>query len=75
MSYSQFCLFWPKNVVKPKIEDYGSCKCETCDTAELLISALKRQDHDNEIMIRDDISGDADFEKKFEEDLKIHETG
>ena len=26
VSYSQFCCYWPKNCVKPKIEDYGSCK-------------------------------------------------
>ena len=80
VSYSHFCRFWPENIVKPKIEDYGSCKCETCENSELLISALKRQDclsrdHDIEIMIRDDISGDAGFEKKFKEDLKNLKTG
>ena len=82
VSYSHFCRFWPDNVVKPRIEDYGSCKCEPCENSELLCSALKRQnclsrDHDIEIMIRDSRDGDDTFEKKFKEALhnaKIGET-
>ena len=26
ISYSHFCRYWPANIIKPKIEDLGTCK-------------------------------------------------
>jgi hypothetical protein len=43
ISYAVFCSYWPKNIIKPKIEDYGSCKCETCENIELKVCALKKR--------------------------------
>ena len=42
ISYSHFCSLWPSNVIKPKIEDYGTCKCIACENPELLLSGMKR---------------------------------
>ena len=66
VSYSQFCCYWPKNIVKPKIEDYGSCKCQTCENVELLLSSLKRnnmvsRDHDLDFFINNSRNGDNEF--------------
>ena len=74
ISYSQFCRYWPDTIIKPKIEDYGSCKCIPCENAELLLSAMKRQgflpkEHQLEFMIKDMRAGDATLEEKFKEDL------
>ena len=80
ISYSQFCRYWPPNIVKPRIEDIGSCKCIPCENSELLLSALKRQDfvskeHELEIIIKDSRSGEEAFENKFKEDLKNLKDG
>ena len=74
ISYSQFCRYWPDTIIKPKSEDYGSCKCIPCENAELLLSAMKRQgflskELQLELMIKDMRSGDATLEEKFNEDL------
>ena len=80
ISYSQFCRYWPNNIVKPKIEDFGSCKCQTCENVELLVSGLKRsgylsRDHEVEIMIKDTRDGDDGYEKLFKEELENLKTG
>ena len=80
ISYSQFCRYWPEKIVKPKIEDFGSCKCIPCENTELLLNSMKRQDcvskeHQLDIMIKDIRSGDATLEKRFVEDLDNLDTG
>ena len=74
VSYSQFCSYWPQNVVKPKIQDWGSCRCQTCENVEMLFSALKKnnlisKEHDLDIIIKDARDGGSEFEDAFIEDL------
>ena len=79
VSYSQLRKYWPENIIEPKIEDFGSCKCTPCENSELLLSVLKRQnflsrEHELETMIRDKRSGDDVFENKFKADLEALKT-
>ena len=74
VSYSQFCSYWPQNIIKPKVEDWGSCKCQTCENVELLFSALKKnnlisKEHDLEIIIKDSRDGGSEYEDGFIDDL------
>lgn len=80
ISYSQFCSYWPQNIIKPKIEDFGSCKCIPCENSQLLVSALKRQgflsrEHELDIMIKEMRTGDNTFEDQFKADLNNLKTG
>ena len=80
VSYSQFCRYWPKNIIKPKIEDFGTCKCQICENAELLVSAMKRngyltRNHELEIMIKDVRDGDDTSEIAFKEELNTLQSG
>ena len=75
VSYSQFCRYWPENIIKPKIEDFGSCKCIPCENTELLLNAMKRQnlvskEHQLDIIIKDVRCGDNELEDKFLDELK-----
>lgn len=79
ISYSQFCSYWPQNIIKPKIEDFGSCKCIPCENSQLLVSALKRQEflsreHELDLMIKDMRAGDNTFEEQFKADLNNLKT-
>ena len=74
VSYSQFCCYWPKNCVKPEIEDYGSCKCQICENVELLLSALKRNnfvsnEHDLDMIVHNARDGGNELETEFLKDL------
>ena len=78
VSYSQFCRYWPETIIKPKIEDFGSCKCIPCENTELLLNAMKRQnliskEHQLDIMIKDVRFGDKELEDKFIEELELLE--
>ena len=80
ISYSQICRYWPANIIKPKIEDFGTCRCQTCENVELLASGLKRtgflsRDHDIEIMIKDSRDGNDTFEEGFKEELAALKIG
>ena len=41
-SYAQFCRCVPKEIIKPKPEDWGTCLCMTCLNPELKFEAIKR---------------------------------
>ena len=74
ISYAVFCSYWPKNVIKPKIEDFGSCRCETCENIELKLSALKRfelisSSHDIQAILHDIRNDDFELEVKLLADL------
>ena len=80
LSYSTFCKYWPPNIIKPKIEDFGTCKCQTCENVELLVSGLKRggflsKDHVVELIIQNTREGDTELESKFQEDLEHLKIG
>ena len=70
ISYSSFCSHWPSNVIKPKIEDYGTCKCQACENPALLLAGLKRanlvpNEHELDNIIRSALDGDTDEEESF----------
>ena len=74
ISYAVFCSYWPKNIIKPKIEDYGTCKCEVCENIELKLSALKKRglisnNHDIQAIIRSAREGNADPDEALKEEL------
>jgi hypothetical protein len=74
ISYAVFCSYWPKNIIKPKIEDYGTCKCEVCENIELKLSALKKRglisnNHDIQAIIRCAREGNMELDNALDEDL------
>ena len=40
--YNTFCLYFPKNIIKPGINSYGSCLCEDCQNFSLKQESLRR---------------------------------
>ena len=40
-TYQTFCKYWPKNYVKPKASDLGTCMCIICQNTELKAESLK----------------------------------
>ena len=80
LSYSTFCKYWPPYIQKPKIEDFGTCKCQVCENVELLVSGLKRggflsRDHVVELMIQNTREGDNELESNFYDDLEEMKAG
>jgi hypothetical protein len=74
-SYSQFCAYWPKNVIKPKSGDYGTCKCEKCENIDLKLQALKKHnlighEHNMEQILRDNRTEEFGLEESLKDDLK-----
>ena len=74
-SYSQFCSYWPKNVIKPKSGDYGTCKCEKCENIDLKLQALKKHklidnEHEMETILRENRTEIFDLEENLKDDLK-----
>ena len=74
-SYSLFCDYWPKNIIKPKSGDYGTCKCEKCENIDLKIHALKKQklidnEHDINSILRDNRNEEFGLEENFMNDLE-----
>ena len=41
-SYSWFCKNIPKNIIKPKPEDWGTCLCKPCINTELKLEAARK---------------------------------
>ena len=41
-SLRAFQLYIPKNVIKPSPDEWGTCKCMTCENPQLMYEALKR---------------------------------
>ena len=80
VSYAVFCSYWPKNIIKPRIEDYGSCKCETCENIELKLCALQKRDlinrsHDIQSIIIDGREGSGQLELDLLADLALLKDG
>ena len=80
LSYSTFCKYWPTYIQKPKIEDFGTCKCQVCENVELLVSGMKRggflsRDHVVELMIQNTREGDNELESNFHDDLEEMKVG
>ena len=74
-SYSQFCAYWPKNIIKPKSGDYATCKCEKCENIDLKIHALKKQklienEHDIKSILRDNMTEEFVLKESFMNDLE-----
>ena len=76
VSYAVFCSYWPKTIIKPRIEDFGSCKCETCENIELKLSALQKRDlidrsHNMQSIIKDCREGSSVLETCLFSDLDL----
>lgn len=41
--YVQFTRYVPRNVIKPKPEDWGTCPCMTCPSPKLKLESIKKQ--------------------------------
>ena len=65
-SLSTFAQYLPKNVVKPKPEDWGTSLCKTCSNPELKIEALR----DPEVKLETLLSLDDAQLKKWSEKFK-----
>ena len=65
-SISTFAWYLPKNVVKPKPEDWGTSLCETCLNPELKIEGLR----DPEVKLETLLSLDDAQLKKWSEKFK-----
>ena len=65
-SLSTFAWYLPKNVVKPKPEDWGASLCKTCLNPELKIKALR----DPEVKLETLLSLDHAQLKKWSEKFK-----
>ena len=79
ISYSTFCANWPQNIVKPRIEDFGTCKCVVCENSELLLAGLKRAGKvpaftQLDLMIRNSRLGELTEESDFEKDSLVDDT-
>ena len=42
-TYATFCKYWPRNFIKPKASDLGTCLCIICQNAELKMEGLKSE--------------------------------
>ena len=76
----KYTVFIFESTPKPKIEDYGSCKCQTCENVELLLSSLKRnnmvsRDHDLDFFINNSRNGDNELENESFQDLENLKQG
>ena len=80
VSYQVFCSYWPKNIIKPRVENYGSCKCETCENIELKILALQKKglinrSHDIQSIIKDGREGSCQLESDLLAELEVLKEG
>ena len=72
-NYPTFCLYWPKNFIKPKPSDLGTCMCIICQNTELKSDALKNLiglDHCLERIIDNGRRMDFTDENEFKETLE-----
>ena len=80
LSYSTFCKYWPPNIVKPRVEDYGTCRCQVCENVELFVSGFKRsgflpKEHVVDLIIQDARNENSELEYRFKEDLANIQVG
>ena len=68
-SFSQFTRYVPKNIIKPKPEDWGTCLCATCLNPELKLECVKRRLSNITISMNDltDNGKQTDVEDMFEQ--------
>ena len=52
-SFAQFTRYVPKNITKPKPEDWGTCLCIKCLNPELKLECIKRTLHNVAITFND----------------------
>ena len=64
-SYTQFCCNVPKEIIKPKPEDWGTCLCMPCLNPELNLEAIKRTLGGTHNLTTESLK-----DKRFEEDIK-----
>ena len=64
-SYAQFCCNVPKEIIKPKPEDWGTCLCMPRLNPELKLEAIKRKLGDIHNLTIESLK-----DKQFEEDIK-----
>ena len=72
-TYKTFCKYWPKQYVKPKPSDMGTCMCIICQNAELKTEALKNQigaEHSLDTVIENARQNDFGAENSFKEALE-----
>ena len=72
-TYETFCKYWPKECVKPKPSDLGTCLCIICQNAELKAEALKHHigaEHSLETILENARGNDFAPELAFKEDLE-----
>ena len=78
-TYQTFCKYWPKNCVKPKASDLGTCMCLICQNAELKAEALKQHigaEHSLETVLENARQNDFAAEMAFKAALeKLIEDG
>ena len=64
-SYIQFCCNVPKEIIKPKPVDWGTCLCMPCLNPELNLEAIKRTLGGTHNLTTESLK-----DKGFEEDIK-----
>ena len=72
-SYVTFTRYWPKNFIKPKASDLGTCMCIICENAELKAEQLKKHigsEHSLETVIENSRHDDFEAENTFKEALE-----
>ena len=73
-SYSTFCQYWPQHIVRPNLDNRGTCKCEVCENALMVQQGLKKHnlleaDDDIFLSLRAAREGDEDEFERLEETL------
>ena len=73
-SYSTFCVYWPKHIVRPNLDNRGTCKCEVCENSLMVQQGLKKHkllepDDDIFLSLRAAREGDDEEFEKLEDTL------
>ncbi len=68
--FSLFARYWPKHVIRPKGDAWGTCLCDVCENMSLKIRALKREKIIDETVHIDEIirkasEGETEDETEF----------
>jgi hypothetical protein len=79
-SYSTFCRYWPTYVVKPRLEDRGTCHCRECENAEMKMVGLKANklissQFDVFKALHNEREGDPDMIEHLKEEVENLKTG
>ena len=79
-SYSTFCMYWPQHIVRPNLDNRGTCKCEVCENALMVQQGLKKHkfleaDDDIFLSLRAARDGDEDNFENLEETVSEIQEG